>query len=103
MLQNISNTFYSSKKNIYCGFNKKNVKQQHRAQTFSALVIIIRKNVPCAPNQHIRMSFEGSCDTKTISDGKQLFSTVFSSCFSIFCGAKLDKIFNKTFNKVALI
>jgi len=43
---------------------KKNVKQ-HRAQTFLALVIIIRKNVPCAPNQHIRMSFEGSCDTKT--------------------------------------
>ncbi len=38
------------------------------AQLFPTLIIIIKKNVSWAANQHIRMISEGSCDTEDWSN-----------------------------------
>jgi len=45
------------------GFHN-NLKQQ----LFSTLLITIRRNVSWAPNQHIRMISEGSCDSEDWSN-----------------------------------
>ncbi len=54
---------YSSKNpDMYKAFRKK----YYAAQLFSTLIII--RNVSWAPNQHIRMISEGSCDTEDWSN-----------------------------------